>query len=52
MPAANAHDDVQNHGGMGFTWEADAHLYLKRAWILEHQFGTRRALLDELASGF
>ena len=49
---ANAHDDVQNHGGMGFTWEADAHLYLKRAWILEHQFGTRRALLDELASGF
>src|SRR5262249_29168907 len=47
---ANAHDDVQNHGGMGFTWEADAHLYLKRAWVLEHQFGTRTALLDELAS--
>ena len=49
---ANAHDDIQNHGGMGFTWEADAHFYLKRAWVLEHQFGTRRALLDELASAF
>jgi alkylation response protein AidB-like acyl-CoA dehydrogenase len=45
---ANAHDNVQNHGGMGFTWEADAHLYLKRAWILEHQFGTRAAHLDAL----
>jgi alkylation response protein AidB-like acyl-CoA dehydrogenase len=22
---------VQIHGGMGFTWEHDAHLFLKRA---------------------
>jgi len=47
---ANAHDNVQNHGGMGFTWESDAHLYLKRAWLLEHQFGTRIELLDRLAT--
>jgi alkylation response protein AidB-like acyl-CoA dehydrogenase len=47
---ANAHDNVQNHGGMGFTWESDAHLYLKRAWVLEHQFGTRMALLGALAA--
>jgi alkylation response protein AidB-like acyl-CoA dehydrogenase len=47
---ANAHDNVQNHGGMGFTWEADAHLYLKRVWILEHQLGTRAAHLDALAA--
>jgi len=46
---ANASDNVQNHGGMGYTWEADAHLYLKRAWLLEHQFGSRAAQLDALA---
>ena len=47
---ANAADNVQNHGGMGFTWEADAHLYLKRAWLLEHALGTRAAHLDALAA--
>jgi alkylation response protein AidB-like acyl-CoA dehydrogenase len=26
-----AADNVQVHGGIGFTWEHDAHLYLKRA---------------------
>ncbi len=31
---------VQVHGGMGFTWEVDAHLFLKRAWILETAFGS------------
>ncbi len=27
-------DDIYNHGGMGFTWDHDAHIYLKqaRAW--------------------
>jgi alkylation response protein AidB-like acyl-CoA dehydrogenase len=49
---ANASDNVQNHGGMGFTWEADAHLYLKRAWLLEHQFGSRAAQLDALAAAW
>jgi len=39
----NAKTCVQVHGGMGFTWEVDAHLYLKRAWILETLFGN----LDE-----
>jgi len=46
---ANAADNIQNHGGMGFTWEADAHIYLKRAWLLEHALGTRAAHLDALA---
>ena len=36
----NAKTCVQVHGGMGFTWEVDAHLFLKRAWILETQFGS------------
>ena len=30
---------IQVHGGMGYTWEVDAHLYLKRAWVLEQAFG-------------
>jgi alkylation response protein AidB-like acyl-CoA dehydrogenase len=36
----NAKTCVQVHGGMGFTWEVDAHIYLKRAWVLETQFGS------------
>jgi alkylation response protein AidB-like acyl-CoA dehydrogenase len=31
---ANASDNIQNHGGMGLTYEADPHLYLKRAQVL------------------
>jgi alkylation response protein AidB-like acyl-CoA dehydrogenase len=47
---ANATDNIQNHGGMGYTWESDAHLYLKRARLLEHCFGTRAAHLDALVA--
>lgn len=46
----NATDNIQNHGGMGYTWESDAHLYLKRARLLEHCFGTRTTHLDALAA--
>jgi alkylation response protein AidB-like acyl-CoA dehydrogenase len=46
----NATDNVQNHGGMGYTWESDAHLYLKRARVLEHACGSRMAHLDAIAS--
>lgn len=31
--ARGARDCLQVHGGMGFTWEADVHLHLKRAWV-------------------
>jgi hypothetical protein len=24
---------------MGFTWEIDAHLHLRRAWVLDQSFG-------------
>lgn len=30
---------IQVHGGIGFTWEHDAHLYLKRAQRLSAQLG-------------
>jgi alkylation response protein AidB-like acyl-CoA dehydrogenase len=46
----NATDNVQNHGGMGYTWESDAHLYLKRARVLEHVCGSRMAHLDAIAA--
>ncbi|GAA0616863.1 hypothetical protein GCM10009547_18720 [Sporichthya brevicatena] len=46
----NARDDIQNHGGMGFTWEVDAHLRLRRAHGLRALLGdaadVRAAVLD------
>ena len=30
----NAQLNIQVHGGIGFTWEHDAHLYLRRALVL------------------
>jgi alkylation response protein AidB-like acyl-CoA dehydrogenase len=36
----NGKGAIQVHGGMGFTWEVDAHLHLKRAWLLDTQFGS------------
>ncbi|MGW0391607.1 acyl-CoA dehydrogenase family protein [Streptomyces sp. NPDC003042] len=35
-----ARDCLQVHGGMGFTWEADVHLHLKRAWVRAEQWRT------------
>ncbi len=32
-------DAIQAHGGMGFTWEYELHLYLKRAKGVEVMFG-------------
>jgi alkylation response protein AidB-like acyl-CoA dehydrogenase len=34
-----ASDNIQVHGGIGFTWEHDAHLYYKRAKSSELLFG-------------
>jgi alkylation response protein AidB-like acyl-CoA dehydrogenase len=41
---------VQVHGGMGFTWEVDMHLYLKRAWVLDTHFGTPDAYSEYLGA--
>ena len=32
-------DAIQVHGGIGFTWEYDLHLYFKRAKALEPLYG-------------
>jgi alkylation response protein AidB-like acyl-CoA dehydrogenase len=36
----NGKSATQVHGGMGYTWEVDVHLYLKRAWVLDTHFGS------------
>lgn len=46
---ANAKASIQVLGGMGFTWEIDAHLYLKRAWVLDTVFGSCEAHAEALA---
>ncbi len=34
-----AFDNIQVHGGIGFTWEYDAHLYLRRAQLAARLLG-------------
>ncbi|MGI5353133.1 acyl-CoA dehydrogenase family protein [Streptomyces sp. CA-250714] len=46
----NARDCLQIHGGMGFTWEADVHLHLKRAWLRTEQWRTAVTSEEQLAS--
>lgn len=46
----NAKTATQVHGGMGFTWEVDVHLALKRAWLLNTVFGSPDSHADALAS--
>jgi alkylation response protein AidB-like acyl-CoA dehydrogenase len=36
-------EGIQIHGGMGYTWESDVQLFVKRAKTLEALFGTGRA---------
>jgi alkylation response protein AidB-like acyl-CoA dehydrogenase len=47
-----AAENIQVHGGIGFTWEHDAHLYFRRAKTDELLFGTpaehRRVLAERL----
>jgi alkylation response protein AidB-like acyl-CoA dehydrogenase len=41
---------VQVHGGIGFTWELDAHLFLKRALVLDVGVGSPDAAVESLAA--
>jgi len=46
-------DAIQVHGGIGFTWEFDLHMYFKRAKALEAQYGDadyhRELILETVA---
>jgi len=39
-------EGVQMHGGIGFTWELDLHLYFKRAKTLEQHHGATATQLE------
>jgi alkylation response protein AidB-like acyl-CoA dehydrogenase len=32
---------LQIHGAIGYTWEVDLHMWMKRAWALESAWGSR-----------
>ncbi len=42
----NAQLNIQVHGGIGFTWEHDAHLYLRRAGAIEALIDAEAAAID------
>ena len=48
VPAADldAQLNIQVHGGIGFTWEHDAHLYLRRATVIESVIDAEAAAAD------
>ena len=44
-----AEKNIQLHGGIGFTWEHDAHIFLKRAVALAAVFGPTGAIEADVA---
>ncbi|REK73999.1 acyl-CoA dehydrogenase [Aeromicrobium endophyticum] len=44
------HEAVQLHGGIGFTWEHPAHLYVRRALGDEGLFGSARRRREDVAA--
>jgi alkylation response protein AidB-like acyl-CoA dehydrogenase len=44
-----AADNIQIHGGIGYTWEHDAHLYFRRAKSGQLLFGTPNSFRDRVA---
>jgi 3-oxochol-4-en-24-oyl-CoA dehydrogenase len=52
--ARNAELNIQVHGGIGFTWEHDAHLHLRRSLVVGSLFGgdaPARDVFDRTAAG-
>ena len=47
----NAENNIQLHGGIGFTWEHDAHLYLRRARTLAALMGDGADPLLDVVEG-
>ena len=43
-----AKENIQVHGGMGYTWEFDCHLYYRRAKLLSLALGSSRLWKDRL----
>ena len=43
-------ENIQTHGGMGFTWEVDCHLFYRRAKLLAVQAGSPKVWKEKLVS--
>jgi acyl-CoA dehydrogenase len=43
-------ENIQAHGGMGFTWEFDCHLYYRRAQLLSGVIGTQPQWKEAVAN--
>ena len=43
-----AEENIQTHGGMGFTWEFDCHFYYRRAKLLSLAIGSEAVWQDRL----
>ncbi len=43
-------ENIQTHGGMGYTWEADCHLYYRRARQLQLVIGAPRVWKEQLTA--
>jgi alkylation response protein AidB-like acyl-CoA dehydrogenase len=50
-----AKNNIQVHGGMGFTWEFDCHLYYRRSNALALALGSQstweRKLIERMSTG-
>ena len=45
-----ASENIQTHGGMGFTWEFDCHFHLRRARVLALNLGSQYQWEDKLVT--
>ena len=45
-----AEENIQTHGGMGFTWEFDCHFYYRRAKLLSLVIGSEAVWQDRLVT--
>jgi alkylation response protein AidB-like acyl-CoA dehydrogenase len=48
--AALAGEALQTHGGIGFTWQHDLHLYLRRATVNEVLYGSAAEHYERLVA--
>jgi alkylation response protein AidB-like acyl-CoA dehydrogenase len=49
---ANGKSCIQVHGGMGFTWEVPAHLYLMRARVVASELDATATLAELVAERY
>ncbi|REJ77195.1 MAG: acyl-CoA dehydrogenase [Acidobacteria bacterium] len=45
-----AKENIQTHGGIGFTWESDCHLFYRRSKLLSLNLGSARVWKDRLVT--